>query len=244
MLDNILGSVALVTGANRGLGLAFVHELVDRGAERVYAGARDIETVPYLPGVVPVELDVTDHDRVAALAQVLLDVDLVVNNAGISLASPVLSSGAIDSAREELEVNYFGPLAVAAAFAPVLRANGGGAVVNVLSIASFVSSGYIGTYAASKAAAWSLTNALRIEMSTQATTVVAVHTSYVDTDMVARLDVEKVAPQVVAAAALDAVQDGNPEVLIGQYTLDIKAALSRDQELIYPAAIADWAKSS
>ena len=235
---NIEGSVALVTGANRGIGLAIVRELVERGAGKVYAGARDVASVPDIPGVVPVALDVTDHDQVDALARDLGDVDLVVNNAGIGLASPALGDHAIDAARAELEVNFFGTLAVSRAFAPVLRANGGGAIVNILSIASFISSQQLATYAASKSAAWSITNALRIELSGQGTHVVGVHPGFVDTDLVAGLDVPKISPSVVAAAALDAVEAGAPEALVDEQTRNVKAALSRDQELIYPDVIA------
>jgi NAD(P)-dependent dehydrogenase (short-subunit alcohol dehydrogenase family) len=230
----IEGSVALVTGANRGIGLAVVRALVERGARRVYAGARDPSSVPLLDRVVAVALDVTDHTRVAALAGELPDVDLVVNNAGVGLASPALGADAVAAARAEMEVNYFGTLAVSRELAPVLEANGGGALVNILSILSFMSSAQLATYAASKSAAWSLTNALRIELSGQGTHVVGVHPAFVDTDLVAGLDVPKISPDVVAAAALDAVESGAPEVLVDDRTRGVKAALSRDQELIYP----------
>lgn len=235
---NIEGSVALVTGANRGIGLAIVKALIERGASTVYAGARDVASVPEIGGVVPVSLDVTDHEQVAALARQLGDVDLVVNNAGIGLASPALGDHAIDAARAELEVNFFGTFAVSRAFAPVLKANGGGAIVNILSILSFISSPSLATYAVSKSAAWSLTNALRIELSGQGTHVVGVHPAFVDTDLVAGLDVPKISPATVAAAALDAVESGAPEALVDERTQNVKAALSRDQELIYPSILA------
>jgi NAD(P)-dependent dehydrogenase (short-subunit alcohol dehydrogenase family) len=241
---NLEGSVALVTGANRGIGLALVRALLERGAATVYAGARDVSSVPELDRVVPVALDVTDHDQVAALARQLGDVDLVVNNAGIGLASPALGEQAVAAARAEMEVNYFGTLAVSRAFAPVLAANGGGALVNILSILSFVSSAELATYAATKSAAWSLTNALRLELAGQGTLVVGVHPGFVDTDLVAGLDVPKIAPAVVAHAALDAVAEGRPEALVDEGTRTVKAALSRDQELIYPPRLAALADAS
>jgi NAD(P)-dependent dehydrogenase (short-subunit alcohol dehydrogenase family) len=241
---NITGSTALVTGANRGIGLAIVRELLARGADKVYAAARDTSTVPKLDRVVPVHLDVTDHSRVKVLATELVDVDLVVNNAGIGLASPALARDAVAAARAELEVNFFGPLVMSRAFAPVLAANDGGAIVNILSILSFMSSAELATYSASKSAAWSLTNALRLELAGQGTLVVGVHPGYVDTDLVAGLDVEKIPATTVASATLDAVQDEQPEALVDEPARTVKAALSRDQELIYPGVLADRADAS
>ena len=241
---NITGSTALVTGANRGIGLAIVRELLARGADKVYAAARDTGTVPELDRVVPVQLDVTDHSRVEVLATELVDVDLVVNNAGIGLASPALGKDAVAAARAELEVNFFGPLVMSRAFAPVLEANDGGAIVNILSILSFMSSAELATYSASKSAAWSLTNALRLELAGQGTLVVGVHPGYVDTDLVAGLDVEKIPAATVASATLDAVQDEQPEALVDEPARTVKAALSRDQELIYPGVLADRAAAS
>ena len=235
---NIEGSVALVTGANRGIGLAIVRELLVRGAAKVYAGAREVASVAPMAGVVPVALDVTDHDQVAELARNLRDVDLLVNNAGIGLASPVLGDDAVSAARAEFEVNTIGPLVVSRAFAPVLAVHGGGGIVNILSVLSFLSVPRLATYAASKSAAWSLTNALRIELAGQGTTVVGVHPGYVDTDLVAALDVPKMTPETVAQAALDALQANAPEILVGEQSQKVKAALSRDQELLYADLIA------
>ncbi|WP_270888780.1 SDR family NAD(P)-dependent oxidoreductase [Pedococcus sp. 5OH_020] len=222
---NINGSTAFVTGANRGIGLALVRELRARGATTVYAAVRVPDAVASMPGVVPVQLDVTDHDRATALAQELTEVDLVVNNAGIGLASPALGEDALRAALAEFQVNTLGPLAVSRAFAPVLRANGGGAIVNILSVLSFLAVPDLATYAASKAAAWSLTNALRIELASQGTTVVGVHPGYVDTDLAAGVDAPKLAPGVVAAAALDAVEAGTVEVLVGQAVFGIGLGL-------------------
>src|SRR3954453_7843363 len=167
----IEGTVALVTGANRGIGKAFVDALLERGAAKVYAGVRDVATVSDAdPRLVPVKLDVTDADRVAAVAQELGDVELVVNNAGIARPGTPLSA-ARDAARAELGVNYPSLLAPPQAFAPVLAANGGGAFVNVLSVVSWVGTPILSTYSASKSAAWNFTNSARVELKRQGTPV-------------------------------------------------------------------------
>jgi NAD(P)-dependent dehydrogenase (short-subunit alcohol dehydrogenase family) len=163
----IAGSVALVTGANRGLGLAFARALLERGATKVYAGARDPASVT-LPDVVPIRLDVTKDDDATAAARQASDVTLLINNAGVAKFGAFLGDGAIEAAREHFEVNVIGPIRVARAFAPVLARNGGGAIVNVLSIASWINSPLLATYGVSKAAAWAFTNGLRIELEGRA----------------------------------------------------------------------------
>ena len=177
------GAVALVTGANRGLGATIAQALVDSGA-KVYGAARETTSITN-PDVIPVRLDVTSADDIAEAARSCGDVSIVVNNAGILRSSASLAPGAVDAARAEMETNFFGPMRMARAFAPVLRDNGGGALVNVLSVLSFISMPQGATYSASKAAAWSLTNALRIELRRQGTLVVAVHAGFIDTDMAA-----------------------------------------------------------
>jgi NAD(P)-dependent dehydrogenase (short-subunit alcohol dehydrogenase family) len=237
----IEGTIALVTGANRGIGNAFADALLERGAAKVYAAVRDVAAVSDAdPRLVPVALDVTDADRVAAVARELGDVQLVVNNAGI--ARPATPLGAeLDAARAELEVNYLGLIAITQAFAPVLAANGGGAFVNMLSIASWVGSPILSTYAASKSAAWNFTNGARIELKRQGTHVVGVHVGFVDTDLTAGLEVDKVAPAAVAAAALDAVEAGEPEAIVDDFSRQVKAGLSDDQHSLYPQIEQDFA---
>ncbi|MET7298635.1 SDR family oxidoreductase [Embleya sp. NPDC005575] len=229
----IPGSVALVTGANRGLGRAFARALVDRGARTVYAGARDPDTITD-PGVVPVRLDITDPEQVAEVAHRLGDVDLLVNNAGVSHSASLLRAETLDAARAEIETNYFGTLSLSRAFAPVLARNGGGALVNMLSVLSFMTLPQVGSYSASKAAAWSLTNALRLELAAQGTLVVGVHAGFIDTDMAAGVQLPKIAPEDVAAQTLDAVEAEQYEVLADHYSRDAKAALSADPEVLYP----------
>lgn len=224
---NIKGSIALVTGANRGLGQAYAEALLAAGAARVYAGARDPATVT-LPGVVPVKLDITNPDDVAAAALACADVTLVINNAGIAGGGPLLADGGLDSARTLLETNFFGHLLMARAFAPVLKANGGGALVNMLSALAWVSMQGSGAYSASKAAAWALTNGLRNELRGQGTLVVGVHAAFIDTDMVRHVAAPKISPAEVAAATLLALEQGREEVLADAVTKQVKAGLSAE----------------
>jgi NAD(P)-dependent dehydrogenase (short-subunit alcohol dehydrogenase family) len=235
----INGSVALVTGANRGLGRAFARELVRRGAAKVYGAARHPDAVTE-PGVTPVAIDITDADRVAQVAQQCADVSLLVNNAGILKYSTFINAPSLDAARAEMETNYFGTLSMCRAFAPVLGANGGGAIVNMLSISSFRTSPFDASYGASKAAEWSLTNGVRLELHHQGTLVVGVHASFVDTDMSALTNEPKDSPESVARQAFDAVEAGQAEVLADQQTRTVKADLSRDQQLIYPPLQEFW----
>ena len=164
----VAGSIALVTGANRGLGLAFAKALVEMGAAKVYAAARNPDAVT-LKGVVPLKLDVTSDEDVVAAARAAGNVNLLVNNAGIARPGGFLADGAVEAAREQFEVNFVGPLRMARAFAPVLAKNGGGAIINVLSVASWMNGPGLATYGASKSAAWALTNGLRIELAQQGT---------------------------------------------------------------------------
>jgi NAD(P)-dependent dehydrogenase (short-subunit alcohol dehydrogenase family) len=237
----IEGTIALVTGANRGIGEAFVEALLERGATKVYAAVRGIATVTDADArVVPVQLDVTEANRVATVARELGDVELVVNNAGIARPATPLSAE-LDAARAELEVNYLSLITTTQAFAPVLAANGGGAFVNVLSVASWVGSPILSTYAASKAAAWNFTNGARVELKQQGTHVVGVHVGFVDTDLTAGLDLEKIAPATVATVALDAVEAGEPEAVVDDFSRQVKAGLSDDQHTLYPQIEQDFA---
>ena len=178
-------ATVLVTGANRGIGLAFVREALARGARKVYAGARN-PAVMTLAGVEPVKLDVTDAGQVAAAARQCGDVTLLINNAGIGVTGDILSPDAVELARQMMETNFIGPLRMCQAFAPVLAANGGGAILNVLSVASWINSPTLSAYGATKSAAWALTNGLRHALREQRTQVVAMHVGFVDTDLVPR----------------------------------------------------------
>ncbi|MGW4906223.1 SDR family oxidoreductase [Streptomyces sp. NPDC004270] len=231
----IEGSVAVVTGANRGIGLAFSRALLARGASKVYAGVRRPEDFTE-PGMEPLRLDVTDHDQVAAAARTVPDATIVINNAGIQGGPPLLENGSLDGARRELEVNYLGTWAVSRAFAPVLAANGGGALVNMLSVASWRANSRFPSYAASKSAQWSLTNALRLALRDQGTLVVGVHVGYVETDATAGIAGPKTDPAEVAAQTMDAIARDEPEVLVDETTRKVRAALSGPLDLIYGTA--------
>jgi NAD(P)-dependent dehydrogenase (short-subunit alcohol dehydrogenase family) len=223
---NVSGVNALVTGANRGLGAALVGELLARGAGTVYAAARDPRSVVHDdPRVVPLQLDVTDLASVRAAAARADDVDLVINNAGTSGAGSLLT-GDPEHARAEMETNFWGPVAVLRAFAPVLARRGGGTAVTVLSALSWAAAPWAGSYAATKAAAWSLTNGVRVELREQGTHVVGVHLGFMDTDMVAHLDVPKIAAKDVAAQIVDGIVAGADEVLADAPSRGLKQALA------------------
>lgn len=225
-------SVALVTGANRGLGATFATALLDRGAAKVYAAARDVASVTD-PRLVPVRLDVTDRASIAQAVEAASDVTLLINNAGVDTHTPTLGDEA--GLREELEVNYLGPVAVSRAFAPVLGANGGGALINMLSGLAWFTLPTTGGYSSAKAALWMATNSLRQNLLEQGTLVTAVFAGYLDTDMAAWFDGPKTDPRVVANAALDAIEAGEHEVLADDWTRQVRAGLSRPLSELYPA---------
>ena len=229
----IEGSVALVTGANRGLGASFCRTLLEQGASKVYAAARDPQS-NHQDGVVPVQLDVTSVADIAAAADRCGDVSLLINNAGIGTATSVLAEDAVAAARREFETNTFGPMAMSSAFAPVLAANGGGAIVNVLSVLSWVAMPATAIYCASKAAGWSLTNSLRQELLAQQTQVVGLYVGYMDTDMTAGLDGPKSDPDVVAALTLAGIEAGELEVIADDISRHVRSALSGDLTALYP----------
>ena len=221
----IQGSTALVTGANRGLGLAFAQALLAAGARKVYAAARDPATVR-LPGVVPLQLDITREDEIRAAVRECHDLDLLINNAAISQRGGFLGEEALAATRRQFDTNFFGTLAMSQAFAPVLKANGGGALVNMLSVLSWVNMPAIAGYSASKAAAWSLTNGLRNELRGQGTLVVGVHAAFIDTDMASGVPAPKTQPEEVARQVLEAVEGGQEEVFADALTRQVKAGLS------------------
>jgi NAD(P)-dependent dehydrogenase (short-subunit alcohol dehydrogenase family) len=229
----IENTVALVTGGNRGIGLAFAQELLARGARKVYVGARDPSSVT-LAGVHALRLDVNNPQELAAAAAQATDVQLVINNAGIAQPGGFLAEDSEDVARRIFETNFFGMLRVSKAFAPVLKANGGGALLNVLSVASWINGGELGAYAASKAAAWSLTNALRSELAAQKTQVLALHMAYVDTDLTRGFDVAKSSPKEIVERALDGLEAGLDEVLADERTVLVKRGMTATRPSYLP----------
>jgi NAD(P)-dependent dehydrogenase (short-subunit alcohol dehydrogenase family) len=223
----LLGAIVLITGANRGIGLAFAEAALARGARKVYAGARNPSSIT-TAGLIPVKLDVTSDEDVAAAAQTCGDVTLVINNAGIGRKGGLLDPEAVEAAHAQLDTNVFGIVRMTQAFAPVLAKNGGGAFLNVLSAASWINSGAMTAYAVSKAAAWSLTNGLRNELRQQGTQVLGLHVGFVDTDLARGLEVVKVSPQSVVSTAFDALEAGASEVLADERARLVKRGLTAE----------------
>lgn len=224
-------STALITGANRGFGRHLAEQLLARGA-RVYAGARDPGSVD-LPGAVPVALDVTDAASIAGAVAATGDVTLLVNNAGINNRAS-LESGSIADFRAQMDVQYYGTLEVTRAFAPQLARAGSSAVLNVLSAASWFTEPYYAPYAASKAAQWSLTNALRLWLAGQGTQVSGLHVGLMDTDMTRGFEMEKLDPARVATIALDALAAGEREIVADDTSRQALAGLSGGVAVMYP----------
>ncbi|MGU3502445.1 SDR family oxidoreductase [Mycobacterium sp. C31M] len=218
----VSGKVVLVTGGRRGLGSALVDEVLARGAAKVYSTARE-QYSDTRPGVVVLPLEVRDDTSVAALAAAAPDVDIVINNAGILLPGSLLT-GDFDDIATTFDINVFGPLRVIRTLAPALASNGGGAIVNVHSVLSWLAGA--GAYGASKAAIWSVTNSLRVELREQQTQVLGVHVGFIDTEMVADVPLPKTSPQTVAKTVLDALETGANEVLVDDVTVAVKARLS------------------
>jgi NAD(P)-dependent dehydrogenase (short-subunit alcohol dehydrogenase family) len=223
-LDN---AVVLVTGANRGLGEEFARQALARGARKVYAAARDPAKVN-LPGVVPVRLDVNDAAQVAQAAAACGDVTLVINNAGIAAGGSLLEEGSIEALQRMMDTNVYGMLRVSQAFAPILASHGGGAFLNVLSVGSWISTPGLAAYAATKSAAWSVNNGLRIALKEQGTQVLGLHVGFIDTDLTRGIDLPKLAPSEVVARAYAALEEGRSEVLIDELSQNVKRGLSQE----------------
>ncbi|MGA5200676.1 SDR family oxidoreductase [Streptomyces variegatus] len=229
-MTSIEGSVALVTGGSRGIGRALVQALYERGAKKVYATARDPKTVAH-PDAVPLALEVTDPASVAAVAEQAQDVTVLINNAGGSVNANFLDSP-VEDVRREFETNFYGPLLVTRAFVPVIERNGGGHILNVHSVVSWV--GVLGSYSASKAAFWSQTNSLRLDLKPRGIEVTGLHVGYVDTDLSAKAEGPKSSPESVAAQALDGIASGAYEVLADDLSRQVKTLLSQDLSVLYP----------
>jgi NAD(P)-dependent dehydrogenase (short-subunit alcohol dehydrogenase family) len=230
---NITDQVALVTGANRGIGRQFVLELLEQGAAKVYATARRLETLDFDDArVVPLRLDLLDHESIVAAAATANDVTLLVNNAGISTGA-TLVTGELAEIRREFDTHFWGTLDVIRQFAPTLAAQGGGAIVNVLSALSWFSSPGAGSYAAAKAAEWNMTNGVRLELAPQGTLVQGVLLGAADTDLMASYDGPKTDPRDVARLSLEGVATGKIEVIVDDWTAMVKASLAGDPAPFY-----------
>lgn len=232
----IKNAVALVTGANRGIGRAYAERLAQAGAARIYAGARDLSSLGDLiatyPAIVPVYLDVTDPQSIAEAASRARDLNLLINNAGIARRGGVIAPESLDGAREEMDVNYFGLLQTSRAFAPVLAANAPAAIVNVLSILSLMGIPRSGTYSASKAAALAATRTIRAELRAKGVHVLGVMPGYVDTDMTAGLDGDKMTADEVVRESFAALERGDEEVYPGALATTISRAFFTDYKAL------------
>jgi NAD(P)-dependent dehydrogenase (short-subunit alcohol dehydrogenase family) len=230
-MTSLNGAIVLVTGANGGIGTEFVHEALARGAAKVYATARhprawDDERI------VPLTLDVTDPASIRAAVEAAPDVTVLINNAGASPASASLLTLPEEDIRTNMETNFFGPLLLARAFAPVLKAHAAAAVVNIHSLLSWYATA--GVYSVSKAALWSATNALRLELTPEGVHVLGVHVGWVDTAMAAHTADPKLPPAVLVRRVFDGLEAGDYEVLADEASAHIKAGLSAGIGELYP----------
>jgi NAD(P)-dependent dehydrogenase (short-subunit alcohol dehydrogenase family) len=233
----ITDQVALVTGANRGIGRRFVDELLARGARKVYATARRTDTpqareLAALDRVEVLPVDITDHASVVAAARTATDVTLLINNAGISTSTPLVT-GDLDGIRREMDTHFWGTLDMIREFAPTLAAGGGGAIVNVLSALSWFSFPGNGAYAVAKAAEWNMTNGVRLDLAAQGTLVQGVHLGAADTDIMAGYDGVMIDPAVVPRASFDGLAAGAIEVVVDEWSALVKASLAEDPAAFY-----------
>ena len=220
--QRIEGAIALVTGANRGIGRALTEALLARGVRKVYAAARSPSTLGALRDarLVPLALDVTDADQIRAAVAAVSDVALVFSNAGVTLNAEIAGATVVERARREMEVNYFGALQLLQGLAPILAKNGGGALVTIGSAAGLSNVPFFPTYSASKAALHSLTQAAHVLLGAQGTSVFGVYPGPVDTDMVRELAMPKASPRDVAQAILDGVETGQEDIFPDSFAAD------------------------
>ncbi|WP_347550030.1 SDR family oxidoreductase [Pseudalkalibacillus hwajinpoensis] len=223
--------VAFVTGANRGFGRHLALELLSRGA-KVYAGARNPESID-IPGVIPVKLDITNPQEVAAAAMVAKDVTLLINNAGSSTGASLID-GDLDKIHLEFNTHFFGTLSTVRTFAPILSNNGGGSILNILSALSWVSSGSVGAYTAAKAAEWALTNDLRLNLYPQNVRVAGLHVGFMETDMTSSLEVPKSNPEDIAKIAIDGLESDSFEIVADDVSRKIQRDFAGGVSAIYP----------
>ena len=220
------GCVALVTGSNRGLGKVFCEHLLQAGASKIYAGARDPSKIVSSDArIIAIKLDVTSAEEIASAVQNCQDLMLLVNNAGIARNSPMIHPDAEDAARDEMNTNYFGTLAMVQRFAPILAKNGGGAILNVLSTSSWITNPFLATYSASKMAAAALTDAIRIQLRSQGTRVVGVYAGFIDTDMAAHFNRPKTSPHQIVERSLAGLESGIDRVLADDRAVEVDARL-------------------
>ncbi|SFJ83207.1 Short-chain dehydrogenase [Paenibacillus sp. UNC496MF] len=228
---NIANQIALVTGANRGLGLQLARELVARGA-KVYAGARNPQAVD-IPGAIPLQLDITDPKSVAAAAETAKDVTLLINNAGSSTGGSLLEDD-LSKMHVEFDTHVFGTLAMVRSFAPVIERNGGGAILNILSVLSWFATGGAGAYSAAKTAEWGMTNVLRLNLAPRNVRVAGLHVGFMDTDMTADIQAPKSSPADIAKIAVDGLEADSYEIVADEVSRSVLKNLSGGVAAVYP----------
>lgn len=241
-------AVVLVTGANRGIGRSIVKALIRAGAKRVYAGARNPDSLRDLVAIakdriVPVKLDVTKDAEVAAAAKTASDVNVLINNAGVAALTPDLKSINLTTARNEMDVNYFGTLAMSLAFAPVLATNGAkdgtSMIVNIGSVVSLLTYPGFATYCPTKHAVYSLSQSLRVMLAGQKTHVMTVHPGPIDTDMAKDVPMEKFSPQGVAQCVIEGIRNGEELITTDPFSDDAFAQWRKDPIEAQRAAVAE-----
>jgi NAD(P)-dependent dehydrogenase (short-subunit alcohol dehydrogenase family) len=240
MSMEIKDSIVLVTGGNRGLGTYLVQAFLEAGAQKVYIGTRrPIEL--HDPRLQAVTLDVTHADDIAAAAETCQDVTILVNNAGVALYNTFVTppASSMDQARKEMETNYFGTLSMVRAFAPILKKNGGGGIVNINSAAGWFPVSALATYSASKAATLMLTNGLRIELHSQGTFVTSVHVGFFESDMTVNTDIPKISPEYVASLTIEGILAGKEEIA-DPASLEQKAMLTANPQAFWQYLQAGW----
>ncbi|WP_172256551.1 SDR family oxidoreductase [Saccharibacillus deserti] len=223
--------VAVVSGSNRGLGKELALELLARGV-KVYAGARNPESVD-LPGAIALQLDITDPESVAAAAKIASDATLLINNAGSSTGASLLT-GKLEDIHVEFNTHAFGTLSMVRAFAPVIEQNGGGTILNILSVLSWINIGSEGAYSAAKSAQWGVTNSLRLELAPKNIKVAGLHVGFMDTDMTAGLETTKSSPQDIARIAIDGIEAGLYEILADDISRQVQQGLAGGVAALYP----------
>ncbi|MDQ1234180.1 NAD(P)-dependent dehydrogenase (short-subunit alcohol dehydrogenase family) [Paenibacillus sp. SORGH_AS306] len=228
---DISKQVVIISGANRGLGKQLALELLSRGA-KVYAGARKPESVD-LPGAIAVQLDITDPHSVMAATEIASDATVLINNAGTATGASLLT-GNLDDIHLEFNTHLFGTLSMVRAFAPIIEKNGGGSILNILSVLSWVSIGQEGAYTAAKAAAWGLTNVLRLELAPKNIKVAGLHVGFMDTDMMAGSDAPKSAPEDIAKIAVDGIEADHYEILGDEISQQVQQGLAGGIPALYP----------
>jgi NAD(P)-dependent dehydrogenase (short-subunit alcohol dehydrogenase family) len=237
----IQGCVALVTGSNRGLGFAYCEGLLRAGAAKVYAAAREPSKIGLRdPRVVPIALDITAVTNVISAAHSCQDITLLINNAGVLQNSPMLRMETERAARQEMEVHYFGTLSMVRQLAPVLAKNGGGAILNVLSVASWFTDPCIATYCASKAAQESLTDAIRMQLRSQGTHVAGVYAGYIDTDMSAHITQPKTSPSRVVDRSLVGLESGLDRIFADDSAVYVDQMVRTDRATLDAGLLQRW----